>query len=198
MSKFRFLQIGFCFVTLSAGLAGCSKSEAPQPEPKASTASTASTASASDTAPVGQLGDAVAPNHYRLELSIDPSQDRFSGTVEIDITVNEPGDRIWLHGKDLDVTQVYLLDAREQRIDASYSQELDSGVALITLRSPVDAGPATLHLAYSAAFNTNTNALFKVDRDGHSYAVTQFEPIAARSVFPGFDEPGFKRARTML
>lgn len=186
MSKFRFLQIGFCFVTFSAVLAGCSKSETPAPE------SPASTASASDTAPVGQLGDAVAPNHYRLELSIDPSQDRFSGTVEIDITVNEPSDRIWLHGKDLDVTQVYLLDAREQRIDASYAQELDSGVALITLRSPVDAGPATLHLTYSAAFNTNTNALFKVDRDGHSYAVTQFEPIAARSVFPGFDEPGFK------
>jgi len=167
-------------------LAGCSKSETPAPE------SPASTASANDTAPVGQLGNAVAPNHYRLELSIDPSQERFSGTVEIDITVNEPSDRIWLHGKDLDVTQVYLLDAHEQRIDASYAQELDSGVALITLRSPVDAGPATLHLAYSAAFNTNTNALFKVDRDGHSYAVTQFEPIAARSVFPGFDEPGFK------
>jgi len=186
MSKFQFLQIGFCFVTFSAVLAGCSKSETPAPE------SPASTASANDTAPVGQLGNAVAPNHYRLELSIDPSQERFSGTVEIDITVNEPSDRIWLHGKDLDVTQVYLLDAHEQRIDASYAQELDSGVALITLRSPVDAGPATLHLAYSAAFNTNTNALFKVDRDGHSYAVTQFEPIAARSVFPGFDEPGFK------
>ncbi|MCP4302526.1 MAG: M1 family metallopeptidase, partial [Gammaproteobacteria bacterium] len=53
-------------------------------------------------------------------------------------------------------------------------------------------GAASIHFSYSAAFNTSTNALFKVEREGKYYAATQFQPIAARNVFPGFDEPGFK------
>jgi len=185
MSKLRILQTAICFTASFAILLGCSQSETPP-------AAAETTADITAMAPVGQLGDAVEPDHYRLELRIDPSQERFSGAVEIDITFNEPGDRIWLHGKDLDVSEVYLHDGRSQRIDASYEQHLDSGVALVSLAQPVQKGPATLHLTYSAAFNTATNALFKVERDGESYSVTQFEPIAARMAFPGFDEPGFK------
>ncbi len=51
--------------------------------------------------PVGRLGNAVEPVHYRLELRIDPTQDSFSGSVSIDVKINEPVDRIWLHGKGL-------------------------------------------------------------------------------------------------
>jgi alanyl aminopeptidase len=186
MTKFRFLQIAICLASSFAVLAGCSKPATPP------TATALSAASPDDTAPLGQLGDAVVPNHYRLELNIDPSQARFSGMVEIDITLHEPGDHIWLHGKGLEVADVYLVDSKGTRIDANYEQMLDSGVARVTLAQAVEAGEATLHFTYSGAFNTNTNALFKVERDGESYAVTQFEAIAARQVFPGFDEPGFK------
>ncbi|MCJ7590506.1 MAG: M1 family metallopeptidase, partial [Woeseiaceae bacterium] len=142
--------------------------------------------------PKGQLGDSVAPTQYSVELSIDPSQERFSGVVVIDITLTRPQDHIWLHGKNLSVTEVYLTDSRGDRVDASYEERLDSGVALITLSREVAAGPAKLHFSYSAAFNLVANALFKVERSGDHYALTQFEPIAARQVFPGFDEPGFK------
>jgi alanyl aminopeptidase len=142
--------------------------------------------------PVGQLGKTVAPTRYSIELSIDPSKDAFSGKVVIDITLQEAQDAIWLHGKNLKVSEVYLTDPESNRIDASYEERQESGVALVTLARNAPAGASQLHFAYSAPFNTATNALFKIERNGNYYAATQFEPIAARQVFPGFDEPGFK------
>jgi alanyl aminopeptidase len=142
--------------------------------------------------PRGQLDRAVAPVHYRIELSIDPSREEFAGSVDIDITLAEPRAAIWLHGKNLKVSEAYATDDRSRRIAAKYSEKLESGVALVSLAETLPAGPARLHFTYSAPFNTSTNALFKVVRGERAYALTQFQAIAARQAFPGFDEPRYK------
>lgn len=170
------------FLFVSIILASCSESEV----------SDAPTAGSPGPVPVGRLGTSVTPDHYRLELRVDPREERFAGTTSIDISVTESTSGIWLHGKNLQVTDVYLIDGDSNRIDASYEQRHDSGVSLVSLAESVAPGKATLHFTYTAPFNTSTNALFKVLRNGDAYAATQFQPIAARQVFPGFDEPGFK------
>jgi alanyl aminopeptidase len=182
------LRTFLCTVFLSTVLAACSGSD-DAAEPAATEPQTAGDEM---DAPVGRLGDNVAPTKYDIELSIDPSRETFSGRVSIDVQIREATSSIWMHGKDLTVSEVYLTDSASNRIGASFEQRLDSGVALLTLEQPVDPGAASIHFAYTAPFNTAANALFKVERDGRYYAVTQFEPIAARKVFPGFDEPGFK------
>jgi len=189
MSRNAFLQLAVGFAISFATLPGCSESGTP---PTDQTSATQSADIDSSEAPVGRLGNSVVPNRYSIELRIDPSQERFSGEVTIDISLNEPRDTIWLHGKNLDISEVYLTDSHSNRVEASYEERLESGVSLLSLERMVDTGPATLHFAYTAPFNTSVNALFKVVRGEDFYAATQLEPIAARQVFPGFDEPGFK------
>ncbi len=179
-----YLWLAGCIFIVSLVLTGCSESGSPEP-------STAAAVSQSEP-PIARLGNAVVPTRYQIELKIDPTQERFSGEVTIDVAVNEARDEIWLHGKHLDVAEVYLTNSDANRIDASYEERHDSGVALITLDRVVDAGPATLHFTYDAPFDTSTNGLFKVVRGEDHYAASQLEAIAARQVFPGFDEPAFK------
>ncbi len=178
-----------CTALLTAVLTACSGSDGNSSEPAASLPPTTGDEML---APVGRLDSKVVPTSYDIELTVDPSATLFSGRVSIDIQINEPTSTIWLHGKDLDISEVYLTDSGSGRIEASYEQMLDSGVALLTLEQTAAAGTASIHFTYSAAFNTTANALFKVERDERHYAVTQFEPTGARQVFPGFDEPGFK------
>ena len=182
MNNNKIQQFSLSLLILFFTLVGCSKPEAPAPE---------TTAGVSAEPPVGELDESVAPVHYRLELRIDPREQRFSGRTGIDMTIKAPTDEIWLHGKGLDVTEVSLTDSAGNRVEATYSEKLDSGVALVSLAEAV-AGDATLEFTYSAPFNTATNALFRVERGDDRYAATQFEATAAREVFPGFDDPGFK------
>ena len=168
-------------------VAACSKQDMADPVP-----GPAPQASDELEAPVAQLGTAVEPTRYAIELRIDPSEERYAGNTTIDIVLHEPRDHIWLHGKDLAVGEVYLIDGAGERVAASYEERHPSGVALVEFERRVAAGPASLHFSYDTAFNTDANALYKVVRGKHAYAATQFQAIAARQVFPGFDEPVFK------
>lgn len=188
MLKIKSLWMGSCLSMSLTVLGACSDPSTQAPDP----ASGGPAAVDVSEAPVARLDGSVEPARYQIELRIDPSEERFSGVVSIDVSIKESRETIWLHGKFLDVTEVYLIDSESNRVNASYEERHPSGVALVTLERTVEAGPATLHFTYSAPFNTAVNALFKVVRGEDSYAASQFQAIAARQAFPGFDEPGFK------
>jgi len=131
-----------CTALVSAILAACSgPDDAPEPA-----ATVRQQAGDEMVAPVGRLGDNVVPTKYAIELTIDPSQETFSGRVSIDVQISEPTGTIWLHGKDLDISEVYLTDSESTRIGATFEERLDSGVALLTLEQPAAAGAASIHL----------------------------------------------------
>jgi len=142
--------------------------------------------------PTGRLSQTVQPLRYRLALSVDPSQERFSGEAEVDVRWSEPRGWIYLHGNELEVSEV-ALQIGERLIPATYEQLDDQGVAVVRLAEPVlEPGEGTLRFTYTAPFNRALRGLYRVDEGEHHYAFTQFEATSARLAFPCFDEPAFK------
>lgn len=141
--------------------------------------------------PLGRLPEGVRPLHYQLELSILPEHERFEGIVEISLELDVPADGIWLHGQNLEVSELYA-DTGTARVPGTWTQRTDDGVVRIAFSEPLPAGRATLHVEYEAEFNEQLRGLYRVESGGNLYAFTQFEATSARAAFPGFDEPRFK------
>ncbi len=141
--------------------------------------------------PEGRLAPVVRPIAYRLDLTVDPSQPRFSGKAEIDIEIVEPDKVIVLHGRDLAVRSAQLRDADGMR-EAHWRQENSDGVAVLTFSAPLTKGLATLQFDYEGEFNGGPSGMFRVNVDGEWHSWTQFESIDARAAFPSFDQPDFK------
>ncbi len=171
-------------VALSALLGACSQ----QPETRPDSAP----ATAVQPIPTGKLGDAIQPLRYRVALEVFPERDDFSGQTSIDVIINKASDTFYLHGNGLTVSSVSVRMASGKRLNARYEQVDDTGVARLSFPATVPPGPATLEFTYTAPFRNGSEGLYHTTVAGEAYAFTQFEPIDARRVFPGFDEPAFK------
>ncbi len=141
--------------------------------------------------PKGRLSDAAVPTAYRLDLSIDPSQDSYSGKAQIDVTLAAPTNYIDMHGLDLKMEEATATVGGKTY--QGYWAQLDGlGAARLAFRQQLPAGPVTLDFTYSHAFNDGPVGLFRVKVGDQWFAWSQLQSIDARQVFPSFDEPGFK------
>ena len=143
-------------------------------------------------APEGMLPDTATPLHYELHFKVDPAKPRFSAEATLTVQLNAATDHVWLHGKALAVSRVTLTDASGQKLPVRYRQVAKDGTARVDFGRQLPSQTVELRFAYSAAFNTALEGLYKVQRGGDSYAMTQMEAVSARWAFPSFDEPRFK------
>lgn len=141
--------------------------------------------------PLGRLPDTVRPTAYRIDLTVDPARADYRGHVEIDAQVKAPTRTIFLHGLGLKVARAEVV-VGGKRMAAKYAEVDPSGVARLDLPGTVPAGKVQLRFDYSTGFREGAEGLFRAQVGGDWYAWTQMEPLDARRMFPGFDEPGFK------
>jgi puromycin-sensitive aminopeptidase len=153
---------------------------------------------ADHTAPY-RLPRTVVPRAYRLELTPDLGAARFSGEVEIDLTVREPTATVVLNAAELEIGRAELLPAGSgtTRSPTSIGLDPDEERATLTFDPPVDAGEATLRLAFDGILNDKLHGFYRstfTDDEGteHVIATTQMESTDARRAFPCFDEPDLK------
>lgn len=139
----------------------------------------------------GRLPDVAEPQHYALHFRVDPAAPGFSATAEIRLVLKQPADHVWLHARDLVVDRADWRDAASRLRPARFVAA-DRGLARIDFGERLAAQTLTLQIAYHASYNTQLEGLYRVRRDERNYVITQMEPISARRVFPGFDEPRFK------
>jgi alanyl aminopeptidase len=188
-------------VVLLSGLVvscGAPQRAAPAPAPSAS-APAASSVSAPAVPPPredGRLPAIAAPVEYRLQLTVDPGEKRFSGKVTIPVRLTEPTRAIVLHGRKLRIqTATVTAGGRTQVARAEFrlaaGSKGDADELVLTFDERVER-EASLEIAYDADFAEGLAGLYRVDEAGKAYAFTQFEPFGARLAFPCFDEPSAK------
>lgn len=143
-------------------------------------------------APKGPLQATPYPTHYHLNLTLDPRQARFGGTVTLTLALEDAAHGVYLHGRDLDITAVRSQVGDNDMVQGAWNVVLESGVAWLDFGQAVSADQVLVEIDYNAPFDANLSGLFKVTEQGDAYALAKSESIQARRFMPGFDQPAFK------
>ena len=150
---------------------------------------------------VTRLYDSFKPQHYKLNLKLDPSNNAFSGTVIITGKKSgRPSKRLTFHQKDLHIIATKVtkhekkedLDIQIDRINKHKAYDE------VRLHSPtmIYPGEYTIQIEFTGHITNPMNGLypcyFNHNQKDKQLLATQFESHHAREVFPCIDEPEAK------
>ena len=111
--------------------------------------SAATAHAAAERVPTGQLPDDVIPNHYALDLTVIPEQLTFTGKVAIDVQLKAPTATLWMHGRDLTVSRVEVVDSDGTTFPATWTEMPKSdGVVKLSLAKAVKGPNARIAVSY--------------------------------------------------
>ncbi len=144
-----------------------------------------------------RLPRTIEPETYRIEIEPDVVSATFSGTVSIDVQVEEAVEVIVLNAAELAISDVEVRMADGTTISCAVT--FDDDLEQVIFRPPValSPGPATVSCRFTGTLNDKLRGFYRSTYIGptgetQTIATTQFESVDARRCFPCFDEPDRK------
>jgi aminopeptidase N/puromycin-sensitive aminopeptidase len=139
-----------------------------------------------------RLPEVARPENYKLTFAPDLEKAKFEGDEMIAVRVLRSTSEITLNAVDIDFHDVTVTSGGSSQ-KAKVTPEKDKEMVVLTVETPLAAGAATIHIAYTGILNDEMRGLYLgKDDKGRKYAATQFEATDARRAFPSFDEPDYK------
>ena len=110
-----------------------------------------------------RLPDTARPTRGAIELTADPSSERYRGAVRYQVTLTRPSAIIWLHAEGLEITRATVGGQKARPITAP------GGFLGLVLGRPAAAGETEVAVEFSGAFDRV--------RSRGLYAVAEGEPL---------------------
>lgn len=143
---------------------------------------------------MNKLNTKCLPIHYDIQLATDFSDFTFAGKTIVQLDAKESIKSLSLNAADLTINSVKI-QAKNDTFDASFKLDLEAEEVLLEFPKQI-TGSFNVTFDYEGKIQDNLKGLYqthyKVGKEVHIGAVTQFETEDARRMFPSFDEPGMK------
>lgn len=148
-----------------------------------------------------RLPRSIIPVHYDLLVHPTFTSLTFTGSVQIEIDVQNDTNWIVLHSKGLDITKAnildqYLIPLTDQDLPFLYNLPHEQ-LGILSPHALTSGHKYFLYLEFRAGLSEGFYGFYKSTYKSSSgetrvLASTHFEPTSARMAFPCFDEPSFK------